>query len=58
MSEVAQHTGAFLPKCSVKLLFSPILQHYHISERFQRATKHGKFLRATLEFDVMLNSGK
>ena len=29
------------------LLFSPILQHYHISERFQKATKRGKFSRAS-----------
>ena len=39
-------------------LLSPILQHYHISERFQRATKHGKFWRAAWEFDVVLNSGQ
>ena len=58
MSEVVHQTGAFLPKCSVKLLFSPILQHYHISERFQRATKRGKFSHATLEFDVTLNLRK
>ena len=38
------------------LLFPPILQHYHISERFQRATKRGKFLRAAWEFDFVLNS--
>ena len=56
MSEVAHQPGAFLPKCSVKLLFSPILQHYHISERFQRATKRGKFSRTAWEFDVVLNS--
>ena len=39
------------------LLFSPILQDYHISERFQKATKRGKFSRATWGLDVvMLNS--
>ena len=38
------------------LLFSPILQHFHISERFQKATKRGKFSRAAWEFDVALNS--
>ena len=29
----------WLPSEIYSLLFSPILQHYHISERFQRATK-------------------
>ena len=37
---------AWLPSEIYSLLFSPILQHYHISERFQRATKRGKFSRA------------
>ena len=59
MSKKPSHqTGALLPKCSVKLLIFPILQHYHIWERFQRATKCGKFSHATLEFDVMLKSTK
>ena len=31
-------------------------QHYHISERFRRATKSGKFSRAVWEFDVVLIS--
>ena len=38
------------------LLFSPILQHYPISQRFQRATKRSKFSHAAWEFDVVLNS--
>ena len=45
----------WLPSEIYWLLFDPILQHYHILERFQRATKHGKFLRAAWEFDVGRN---
>ena len=36
-------------------IYSPILQNYHISERFQRATKRDKFLRTAWEFDVVLS---
>ena len=46
----------WLPSEIYSLLFSPILQNYHISERFQRATKRDKFSRAAWEFDVVLNS--
>ena len=46
---------AWLPSEIYSLLFTPILQHYHISERFQRATKHGKFSPAAWKFDVLLN---
>ena len=46
----------YLPSEIYSLLFSPTLQHYHISERFQRATKRGKFSRAAWEFEVVLNS--
>ena len=45
----------WLPSEIYLLLFDPILQHYHILERFQRATKHGKFSRAAWEFDVGRN---
>ena len=37
-------------------MFYPIIQHKHILERFQRATKRGKFSRTAWEFDVVLNS--
>ena len=37
-------------------MFSAIIQQKHILERFQRATKRGKFSRAAWEFDVVLNS--
>lgn len=45
----------WLPSEIYSLLFTPILQHYHISEGFQRATKYGKFSRAAWGFDVVLN---
>ena len=44
---------AWLPSEIYSPLFSPILQHYHISKRFQRATKGGKFLHAVWEFDEL-----
>ena len=47
---------AWLPSVIYLLLLSFFLQHYHISERFQRATRRGKFSRAAWEIDVMLNS--
>ena len=47
---------AWLPSVIYWLLLSHILQHYHISERFQRATKSGIFSRAAREFDVARNS--
>ena len=37
-------------------MFYPIIQHKHILERFQRATKRGNFSRTAWEFDVVLNS--
>ena len=42
---------AWLPSEIFSLLFSPILKHSHISERFQRSTKRGKSSRAAWEFD-------
>ena len=66
VSSLAQHQIAtqqariyrtWLPSEIYSLSFSPILQNYHISERFQRATKRDKFSRAAAwEFDVVLNS--
>ena len=65
VSSLAQHQipmqhveiyHAWLPSINYLLLFYPILQHYHISEKFQRTTKCGKFLHAAWEFDVVLNS--
>ena len=54
-----QHTRiycAWLPSEIYSLLFTPILATaFHISERFQRETKHGKFSPAAWEFDVVLN---
>ena len=39
---------AWLPSVIYSLLFTPFLQHYHISERFQRATRNGKFSPAAI----------
>ena len=36
------------------LSFSPFLQHYHIPERFQRATRHGNFSPAAGVDDQLL----
>ena len=38
------------------LWYVMVFLEWSISERFQRATKHGKFSRAAWEFDIVQNS--
>ena len=47
---------AWLPSLIYSLLFSPFLQHYHITERLLRATKRSKFSRTLWEFCVLINA--
>ena len=63
VSSLAQHQiliqharifRAWLPSVFYSLLFSPFLQHYHISERFQRATRRGEFSPAAGVDDQLL----
>ena len=54
-SVVIEKEARFIALRNLFAIVSSILQHYHISEIFQRATKRGKFSRAAWEFDVVLN---
>ena len=67
VSKLAQHqipphaAREKLPRLvALSNLFAIVFSHSaalpRISERFQRATKHGKFSRAAWEFDIVQNS--